>query len=116
MIQKLASDSAEGVGLTSSALKAQQRQLSGRKKLSSVLGFGDKKKTGLFGGSRGTRSVDQNRTALEQERGKHKEKMKQLERESLSELSNNTKLLKVITVMPFITILVHPSCMYDHTN
>ena len=96
MIQKLASDSAEGVGLTSSALKAQQRQLSGRKKLSSMLGFGDKKKkTGLFGGSRGTRSVDQNRTALEQERGKDKEKMKQLERESLSEISNNTKLLKV---------------------
>lgn len=110
MIQKLVSDGAEGVGLTSSALKAQQRQLSGRKKLSSVLGFGDKKKTGLFGGSRGTRSVDQNRTTLEQERGKDKEKMKQLERESLSELSNNTKLLKVFSV------IVHLSCMLIQTN
>ena len=96
MIQKLASDSesAEEMGLTTSALKAQQRKLSGRK-LSSVLGLGDKK-TGFLGGSRATRSVDQNRTTMEQERGKEKEKMKRIEKDSLSEISNNTKLLKVL--------------------
>jgi hypothetical protein len=78
----------DGSGLTTSALEAQQRKLTGppsvKKRVSSLLGMGKKS-------TKSTQSAD----VRDKERKKERQKEREQERESFVEIGSKSSLLKV---------------------